>query len=82
MSEVEADDSRVKPGANRPPLSSITSCSAVPAWPAIEIVSVLVVVAPPQATGTNPNQISLPTTLTVAADPDVTSAVTTWVEGS
>ena len=82
MSESDADPSEVNPGASRPPLWSITICSAVPAWPVIEIVSVFVVVAPPQATGENPNQISPPTTLTVAAEPGVMLAVTACVDGS
>jgi hypothetical protein len=39
------------------------------------------VVAPPHGTGTNPNQISPPTTLTVAAEPGVIVAKTSCVAG-
>ena len=48
------------PGANAPPCWSSVSVSLVPAAPEIEIVSVLVVVAAPQATGVAPNWIAPP----------------------
>jgi hypothetical protein len=50
--------------------------------PATEIVSVFVVVAPPQATGLKPNHSSPPTTLSVAVEPASIEAVTAFAAGS
>jgi hypothetical protein len=74
--------SGVAPGSNFPPVWSSTSRSFEPAAPAIETVSVFVVVAPPQATGLKPNQSCPATTFSVALEPGSTDAVTDLAAGS
>ena len=50
-------DSPVAPGPRSPVRWSSVNRSTVPAFPAIEIESVFVVVAPPHGDGTAPNRI-------------------------
>ena len=54
----------------------------LPLAPLIVMKSVLVVVAPPQATGVCPKWSSLPLTTRVACEPGVIAAVTDLVVGS
>jgi len=48
--------SAVAPGPKKPSRWSSVSCSIVPAFPAIEIESVFVLVAPPHGTGIAPKR--------------------------
>ena len=72
--------SAVNPGPKSPPRWSRVKTSFVPALPAIEIVSVFVVVAPRQTTPANVR--SLPETLSEAEPPGSITALAVFVPAS
>ena len=74
ISISDVPDSAVAPGANGPPERSIVTLSTEPAAPVTRIVSVFVVVAAPQATGSVPNRICAPATSSVAVAPGASVA--------
>jgi hypothetical protein len=75
-------NSDVAPGAKMPPRSSSASRSRLPDAPDTLIVSVFVVVAPPQGTGVSPKAIAPLWTETVASPPGVIEAVTVLLPAS
>ena len=76
-------NSEVKPGPRKPSDMSTVKLSAAPGAPRTWIESVFVVVAAPQAAGTNPKRSSpFAATLSVASEPSATRAVTAWVPAS
>ena len=76
-------NSEVKPGPRKPSDMSSVKLSGAPGAPRTWIESVFVVVAAPQAEGTNPKRSSpFAATLSVASEPSAIRAVTACVPAS